>query len=239
MPVNTFAELVQPTSHPFMLRHRNRLFMIGLAPRILLCLAFLCAPPTDAAAESVVELPVLASLPSNDRGVFAILLLHWDQKPEPNPVALQWLKAGVTLGQTHADAMALAFRYAVERTPSVPHTGTVSVQGVTYILSTSDGPSAGAAMAVGFIAMFKGDPIQRGVALTGTIHPDGSIGPVGSIPDKIRAAAREGYRTVLIPAGQLYDPHWNLTELGMELNVTIKEVHTIEEAYELMTGRKL
>jgi uncharacterized protein len=135
--------------------------------------------------------------------------------------------------------MAYAFRYAVERTPTVRHTGTVSVQGLAYARTSTDGTSAGAAMAVGFIAVLKGESILRGVALTGTFQPDGRIGPVGAVPDKLRAAAREGYRTVLIPAGQLLDPRWNLTGLALELNVTVKEVATIDEAYELMTGRRL
>ena len=59
---------------------------------------------------------------------------------------------------------------------------------------------------------------------------------------RVRAAAREGYRTILIPQGQLNgqysDPRWNLTGLAMELGLTIKEVATIHEAYELMTGRR-
>lgn len=94
-------------------------------------------------------------------------------------------------------------------------------------------------MAVGFIALFKGDPLHRGIALTGTLDSEGNIGPVGSIPDKVRAAAREGYRTILIPSGQLHDPEWNLPRLGMELNVDLKEVGTIDEAYRQMTGRPL
>ena len=77
------------------------------------------------------------------------------------------------------------------------------------------------------------------VDMTGTIDPEGHIGPVGTIPDKVRAAAREGFRTILIPGGQYYDPHWNLDHLGVELGVTIREVGTIEEAYHLMTGRRL
>ena len=109
--------------------------------------------------------------------------------------------AGVRYGKHHLGSMAQAFDYAVERTPAVLHTGTVSVQGVTYLPTTSDGPSAGAAMAVGFIAVFKGDRIQRGTALTGTLEPGGHIGRVGSLPDKIRAAKREGYHTVLVPRG--------------------------------------
>jgi len=62
---------------------------------------------------------------------------------------------------------------------------------------------------------------------------------VGKIADKVRAAAREGYRTVLVPQGQLYSSQWNLEKLGLDLNVTVKEVSTIDDAYELMTGRKL
>ena len=166
-------------------------------------------------------------------------MMWWDKKPEPDPVQLQWLLSGVRLGNTHLGAMAQAFAYAVERTPSVQHSGTVSVQGVAYQPTGSDGPSAGAAMAVGFIALFKGDHIQRGIALTGTIEPGGQIGPVGSIPDKIRAAVREGYRTVLVPNGQMHDSRWNLIELGFQLNVTVKEVETVDEAYLLMTGQRV
>jgi len=192
-----------------------------------------------AAAETVVEVPVLAAIKANNRGVFEVMMVMWDRNPEPDPVALRWHDAGVSLQDTLLNSMAHAFRYAVDRTPTVRHTGTVSVQGLAYARTSTDGTSAGAAMAVGFIAVLKGEPILRGVALTGTFQPDGRIGPVGAVPDKIRAAAREGYRTVLIPAGQLLDPRWNLTGLALELNVTVKEVATIDEAYELMTGRRL
>lgn len=81
--------------------------------------------------------------------------------------------------------------------------------------------------------------LQRGIAMTGTLEPGGRIGPVGGIPDKMRAAAREGYRTILVPAGQIYGPSWNLNHVAMELNVIVKEVDTIDQAYELMTGHHI
>lgn len=205
----------------------------------LSCAAFMAFAARPALGENYVEVPVLAAIQANDRGVFEVMIVVWDHQPEPEPIALRWHNAGVNLGGAHLNALAAAFRYAVNRTPSVRHTGTVSVQGLAYVPTSSDGPSAGAAMAVGFIAVLKGEKIIRGIALTGTIGPDGRIGPVGAIPDKIRAAAREGYRTILVPQGQLHDPRWNLTGLGMELNVTVKEVGTIDEAYELMTGHRL
>ncbi len=185
------------------------------------------------------ELPVLAAVRHNNLGVFEIMLVRWDKKPDPNEIQLQVNIAGVRYGKDHMGSMARAFDYAVERTPAVPHTGTVSVQGISYMPTASDGPSAGAAMAVGFIAVFKGDRIQRGTALTGTLEPGGRIGWVGGIPDKIRAAKREGYHTVLVPRGQLHTAEWNLIELGFQLNIAIKEVDTVDEAYQFMTGNRI
>ncbi|HEX2055963.1 MAG TPA: S16 family serine protease [Nitrospiraceae bacterium] len=206
---------------------------------ILMTVMLLLAVPLSVSGEYAIELPILAAVKSNRLGVFEVLMLRWDQQPTPVPASLQWRVGNVLLGQAHLDAMAKAFRFAMEHTPAVQHSGTVTAIGVAYMPTGSDGPSAGAAMAVGFIALFKGEPIHRGIALTGTLDPDGTVGPVGSLPDKVRAAAREGYRTILIPYGQLHHPEWNLVHLGMELNVEVKEVSTIEEAYRLMTGRPL
>lgn len=216
-------------------RHRFRLSFV------LLAVLFVLNPSPNAvpAAVATVELPILAAIQQNDQGAFEVMLMWWDKKSEPNPIQLQWILGGVRYGKTHLGSMAQAFDYAVERTPAVQHTGTVSVQGITYQPAGSDGPSAGAALAVGFIALFKGDRIQRGTALSGTIEPGGLIGRVGSIPDKIRAAKREGYHTVLVPRGQIHAPEWNLNELALRLNIAVKEVDTIDEAYQIMTGNRI
>ena len=205
----------------------------------LLMLATLCVQPPPASGEYVVEVPVLAAIRDNQNGVFEVMLLIWDQKPQPDPVELFRFNGRVRMGAGNLESIDQAFAYAVERTPSVRHSGTVSVLAHAYRPAASDGPSAGAAFAVGFIAMFKGERLQRGVAITGTFEPGGRVGPVGSIPDKMRAAAREGYRTILVPRGQIYGPNWNLNQLALELNVAVKEVETVDQAYELMTGRSL
>jgi hypothetical protein len=206
---------------------------------ILVFTAFCVTYRSPAQAIEYIELPVLAAIGHNNLGVFEVMLMGWDRKADPNPVQLQLILAGVLYGRAHVGSMAQAFEYAVERTPGIPHTGTVSVQGITYRPAGSDGPSAGAAMAVGFIATFKGDRIQRGTALTGTLEAGGRIGWVGGIADKVRAAKREGYHTVLVPRGQLHTTQWNLVELGFQLNIAVKEVDTIDDAYLLMTGKTL
>ncbi|MBS0168723.1 MAG: hypothetical protein JSR62_00095 [Nitrospira sp.] len=182
---------------------------------------------------------MLAAIQANDRGVFEVLLLRWDHQPNPSPMRLQLQGGNILPGPTNLSSMILAFQYAIEHTPNVDHTGTVGVLGIAYAANGTDGPSAGGVMTVGFAALLKGDQVRRGIAMTGTISKDGTIGPVGGIPDKIRAAAREGCRTILIPQGQRDDPRWNLSRLAWELNVEIKEVGRVEEAYQLMTGGTL
>ncbi|BFU96193.1 MAG: Exported protein [Nitrospira sp.] len=211
-----------------------------LGIQLTACLGIvLTALPFSFAAERVVELPVLGAIHTSDQGVFEVLLMTWDGKSEPTPPQLQCVMGGVRFGETQLGAMAQAFAHAIQRTPGLSHGGTVTVRGAAYRPVGNDGPSGGAAMAVGFIALFKGDRVQRGIAITGTLESDGRIGAVGGIPDKIRAAKREGYHTVLIPGGQIHDAGWNLNELALRLNIAVKEVGTVDEAYHLMTGNHL
>jgi|SRR5215217_953188 len=205
----------------------------------LVVVILLCVGPPLTLAEYGIELPVLAAIRNNDQGVFELMILRWDQKPQPEPIELLRFNSRVRLGTGNLESIDLAFAYAVERTTTVHHRGTVSVFAHAYRPTSSDGPSAGAALAVGFIAMFKGDRLQPRIALTGTLEPGGRVGPVGSIPDKMRAAAREGYRTILVPTGQLYAGNWNLNQIALDLNMIVKEVDTIDQAYELMTGKRI
>jgi len=185
-----------------------------------------------------VEVPILAAIDANDRGVFKVMVMDWDRQAMPDPMELKWGNSRVKVKGTALGALGSAFRYALDRSPQVRPTGTLSIYGAAYAPVSSDGPSAGAVMAVGFLALLRDEPLIRGIAMTGTLQPDGRIGPVGALADKVRAAAREGYRTVLIPPGQRDDPRWNLNGLAMELHLVIKEVATVDEAYALMTGRR-
>lgn len=200
-------------------------------------------------SEQLAEIPVLGATPANNRGVVELALIRWDQAATPDPLELKWntgqknflrgIREDVQFVNESVQAFDTALGVAVARTPGHRHTGTLSILGFAYQTTRSDGPSAGGIFTVGFIAAMRGDRIKKGLAMTGTIEPDGRIGPVGAMPDKLRAAAREGYRTVLIPRGQLYEPRWDLPTLAALLNLTVHEVATIEEAYELMTGLRL
>ncbi len=108
-----------------------------------------------------------------------------------------------------------------------------------------DGPSAGAYMTVATLAALQGDDVKQDIFMTGTINPDGTIGPVGGIPQKLQGAAENGARMVLIPAGSRYEMDANtgelvdVVEVGRQLGLEVREVSTVYEAYELLTGSSL
>ncbi|WP_188596863.1 S16 family serine protease [Thermocladium modestius] len=106
------------------------------------------------------------------------------------------------------------------------------------------GPSASGYMTVGIFSLLDNRTLNSSVTMTGMIMPDGTIGPVGGIPDKIRAAASMGYKVVLVPYGQqIYTSPTsapvNLISLGKELGVTVIPVSTVYQAAHYLTGISL
>jgi hypothetical protein len=108
-----------------------------------------------------------------------------------------------------------------------------------------DGPSAGALMTVAVLAALLGDEVDPAMTMTGTVNPDGSVGPVGGIPHKIEGAAAAGKTTVLVPGSQRYDYDYALgqsvdvVQVGQSLGVEVKLVSDIYEAYRLLTGSEI
>ncbi len=64
------------------------------------------------------------------------------------------------------------------------------------------GPSAGGIMTVATISLLENWEMANKTVMTGMINPDGSIGPIGGIPQKIDAAWSVGANRFLIPNGQ-------------------------------------
>ena len=66
------------------------------------------------------------------------------------------------------------------------------------------GPSAGLAFTLGILDSVSGGGLTGGrvIAATGTIHPDGSIGAVGGIPQKTIAVENAGAKVFLVPASE-------------------------------------
>jgi uncharacterized protein len=130
-----------------------------------------------------------------------------------------------------------------------------------FVVRTSSpvigGPSAGAMMTVATIALLENFKLANNTVMTGMINPDGSIGPIGGITQKIDAAYSVGATHFLIPYGQgTYTElvtrtessnGWirtetipvtrNVADYAMEnYGITVTEVADINEALENFTG---
>ncbi len=114
------------------------------------------------------------------------------------------------------------------------------------------GPSAGLPMALATLAALLGldcGSTQRFVA-TGMMLPDGSVGPVGGLKEKLQAAADWGANLFIVPRGQLVYRDYervaerigplvivrtvpvevDLRELGSQLGVEVVEAATLADA---------
>ncbi|XRO75392.1 S16 family serine protease [Methanocaldococcus sp. 28A] len=118
----------------------------------------------------------------------------------------------------------------------------------TYIIVRSDvpvigGPSAGGTMTIGIICALMNWTINKNVMMTGTINPDGSIGPVGGILEKIEAAKKANCTIMLIPKGQRYievdGNKVDAVEFGKKLGIKVIEVGSIYDAIPYFTNKKI
>lgn len=113
---------------------------------------------------------------------------------------------------------------------------TVTVRNRSYN-SYTDGASASAAIAVALIAARRGETLSQDVAMSAGVSPEGRLLEVDGLPAKLDGAARGHMRLLLIPKGQGRTDDWDLLELGQRRNVTVIEVGTLQEAYDLMVRR--
>jgi uncharacterized protein len=120
------------------------------------------------------------------------------------------------------------------------------------------GPSAGADMTTAFTVALHNlvaptDPwtLDPRVAATGTINPDGTIGPVGGVPAKAEGAKAAGITTFLFPAGLEQAPNLQATSGGTQtvvvdmaqkcasLGITCRSAATLADVLEAAVHVKL
>lgn len=131
---------------------------------------------------------------------------------------------------------------------------------VYYSFSTDSeavgGRSAGAASTIATIAAMQGKNLNSKVLITGTIEPDGSIGPVGKIFEKAKTIKKDGrFSTFLVPKGESKQSVLveectekktgnsfyrqcasapKLLDVANETGLNLVEVGSVRQAFELM-----
>jgi len=86
--------------------------------------------------------------------------------------------------------------------------------------------------------------VRREFTMTGTVNPDGTVGPVGGIPNKFRAAIKAGKKILGFPVGQRFARDevthklMDLKAMGRRAGVQVVEIATVYDAFAYLTGRR-
>lgn len=100
-----------------------------------------------------------------------------------------------------------------------------------------DGPSAGAVICLAVLSALDGREYPADCAVTGAIMPDGTIGGVGALAEKLRAAAKGDIRRVLVPAYIRFEPDpstgedVDLKRLAESLAIELIPAENVARAY--------
>ena len=103
-----------------------------------------------------------------------------------------------------------------------------------------DGPSAGVTMATSLVSLLSGRMVKPRMAMTGEITLRGQVLPVGGIKEKVLAAHRFGFKTVILPKRNKLD----LDDVPDEVKKSMKFIYAervddvIQFALEARTASK-
>jgi PDZ domain-containing protein len=104
---------------------------------------------------------------------------------------------------------------------------------IEVVIESGDvgGPSAGLAFTLAILDVLTPGDLTGGdeVAVTGTINPDGTVGPVGGVVQKVAAAADAGAEVFLVPADEL-------DQAGqVSVDIRVEPVDDLDDALEVLS----
>jgi len=134
-------------------------------------------------------------------------------------------EAGEGFGPSAQIALYVASRYSGR-----PYTNYTALLRVLASDAQVGGPSASGYITVAMFALMNNLTLRGDTAMTGIILPDGLIGPVGGVSQKVDAAAKKGITTVLVPMGE--------APSGVA-SIKVIEIGTLEDAIYYLTGYRL
>jgi len=107
-----------------------------------------------------------------------------------------------------------------------------------------DGPSAGGMICLGILTALDGRKMPEDFAMTGTIMPDGTVGLVGGVAAKLKAATACGVQRVCIPAFLRFElqkdgSNVDLFREGERLGIKVYPVTSIADAYNVLHSLSL
>ncbi|MEL0621879.1 endopeptidase La [Marinomonas arenicola] len=137
------------------------------------------------------------------------------------------LKLTGKLGDVMKESAEIAYSYVFSHTKSYQRTPEYFDKCLVHLhvpegATPKDGPSAGVTMATALMSLARGEPIRKGLAMTGELTLTGQVLAVGGIREKIIAAKRSKISEVILPEPNRRDFY--------ELPESVKEGMTVHFA---------
>jgi PDZ domain-containing protein len=209
-------------------------------------LCYLGYKPSFGVLGIVAKSPAVGRLKTGDG------LISLDGKPINNAANLKKVLAGTKPGQAVAltlnrQGKQVVVHMVLGKSPQggsagflgiEPGTGCLAPFQVTITLADIGGPSAGLMFALGILDKVGTVDLTHGrfIAGTGTITPNGEVGPIGGIQLKMIAARRAGATEFLAPAGNCGDVR-GATPGGLNVVKVDTMQHAIQDLENLQSGK--
>ena len=204
--------------------------MRKLCMSFMVVIAFCVATLDPAFADDEHLVPILGiTMEKRPIGMVAYIAITFTKRKDANGLIVQFKnKPGAfsRLAQTSIDQ-------AIRRAANIEGISTDSwtvVFKVPYDGLTVYGESLSAMMALSVIALANETEIPIDRVITGTITPDGHIGPVGSVSEKLAAASLKNIHRVVIPDAESEGP-----TASTPFMLHVSPVSTVHQAYIALT----
>lgn len=154
-------------------------------------------------------------------------------KPTPGGVRPASDLGNIQRGSLYWMNFEQAYRYVVRRSENLPKNAALEVTRLVGSTIPNADDSYAATIAVRLMAMFQHASVPDTSILIGTLQPDGRVGPVNLLSEKLLLLLPFSQK-LYIPSGQLVELDPNVINTIQQRQVTIEEVDTIEQAYQVM-----
>lgn len=206
---------------------------LALGALLLLGVLGQAAPVTAGALEREELIPILGvTMGPEPRGTVVYLQVAFESRRDHSGLAVFFRNSPGRFSRMAQTSIKQGILRAAQ-SMHVPCDSWTVVLTVPYRELTIYGESLSAMVSLSVVAMAQGEPIAEDRVMTGTVMPDGQIGPVGSVPAKILAAKAAHLRRVLIPEEQdPADPDWQTPFL-----MQVSPVGSVDQAYQALTDQ--
>jgi len=197
---------------------------------VLLVVSLVEGPVYGAPREQFI--PILGvTTGQNQVGTVSYVRVVFDERQDLTGLMLQFHEAPGRFSRMAQTSIEQAIKRSARSLGISTDSWTVELS-IPYAGMTIYGDSVSAMVGLSIAAMAQGKTVSTGHVLTGTVTPEGDIGPVGSVPLKVQAARAAKLRRVVVSKQTPAAEHAG----NLPVSIQISPVQSVPEALNALTG---